>query len=121
MERLALTALLALAGTAQAYVEPPAFADQVRAGKLPPVEKRVPQKPLVVPLGEAGTSLGRYGGTLNTLAGQSRGTRLFTIYGYVRLLGYARNLNIVPDLLESLEVKDGRIFTMHLRRGHPWS
>jgi len=120
MKRLALVALLC-AGAAQAYVEPPAFVEQVRAGKLPPVDKRVPQKPLVVPLGEGGTSVGRYGGTLNTLAGRSRDTRLFTIYGYARLVGYDRNLNIVPDILESLEVKDGRVFTMHLRPGHRWS
>src|SRR4051812_50065756 len=96
MKRLALTALLALAGTAQAYVEPPAFAEQVRAGKLPPVDKRVPQKPLVVPLGEGGTSLGRYGGTLNTLAGRRRDTRLFTIYGYSRLGGHDPNPNNLP-------------------------
>ena len=52
---------------------------------------------------------------------RSRDTRLFTIYGYARLVGYDRNLNIVPDILESLEVKDGRMFTLHLRRGHRWS
>ena len=90
-------------------------------GKLPPVDKRLPQKPLVVTLGEAGTSIGAYGGTLNTLAGRSRDTRLFVIYGYARLAGYDRHLNIVPDILEALEVQEGRIFTLHLRKGHRWS
>lgn len=103
------------------YLEPPSLAEQVKAGRLPPVDKRVPLKPLVVPLGEAGTSIGNYGGTLNTLAGRSRDTRLFTIYGYARLVGYDRHLNIVPDILESLDVKEGRIFTLTLRRGHRWS
>ena len=100
---------------------PPALAEQVKAGKLPPIDKRLPQKPLVVPLGDAGTSLGRHGGTLNTLAGRSRDTRLFTIYGYARLVGYDRSLHIVPDILESLEVQQGRVFTFHLRHGHRWS
>src|SRR4051812_50131367 len=87
MKRLALVALLALAGGAQAYVEPPVFADQVRAGKLPPVEKRVPQKPLVVPLGEAGTSLGRYGGALQTPPRGSPGKRAFPNFRHSRARG----------------------------------
>ena len=121
MRRFALAALLAVASAAHAYVETPALAEQVRAGKLPPVDKRLPQKPLVVPLGEGGTTLGRPGGTLHTLAGRSRDTRLFAIYGYARLVGYDRSLKIVPDILESLEVQEGRTFTLHLRRGHRWS
>ena len=116
-----LLALLLFTTSAHAYLESPALADQVKAGRLPPVDKRLPLKPLVVPLGEAGTSIGTYGGTLNTLAGRSRDTRLFTIYGYARLVGYDRNLNIVPDILESVDVKEGRIFTLTLRRGHRWS
>src|SRR3970040_237515 len=76
---------------------------------------------MVLPLGEGGTALGRHGGTLNTLAGRSRDTRLFTIYGYARLVGYDRNFNLVPDLLQVLEVKEGRIFTLRLRRGPRWS
>ena len=113
--------LLVLVTPAWALVEPPSLVEQVSTGKLPPIEKRVPQKPLVVPLGENGTSLGRHGGTLNTLAGRSRDTRLFTIYGYARLVGYDRHLNIVPDILEAIEVQEGRIFTMRLRKGHRWS
>ncbi|MBI4123367.1 MAG: ABC transporter substrate-binding protein [Betaproteobacteria bacterium] len=103
------------------FIEPPALRNEVAAGKLPPLEKRLPQEPLVVPLDAAGTSLGHHGGTLHTLAGRSRDTRLFTIYGYARLVGYDRNFNLVPDLLQSLEVKEGRIFTLRLRKGHRWS
>jgi peptide/nickel transport system substrate-binding protein len=116
-----LLVLLVFASSAWAYVEPPTLAEQVKAGRLPPVDKRLPQKPLVVPLGEDGTSVGHYGGTLNTLGGRSRDTRLFTIYGYARLVGYDRHLKIVPDILESLDVQEGRIFTLHLRKGHRWS
>ena len=43
------------------------------------------------------------------------------VYGYSRLVGYDQNFNIVPDLLESIDVKDERVFTMKLRSGHRWS
>jgi peptide/nickel transport system substrate-binding protein len=116
-----LALLLPLLGFAADYVEPEALREDVKAGRLPPVEKRLPQTPMVVPVGENGTILGRHGGTLHTLAGRSRDTRLFTIYGYARLVGYDRRLELVPDLLQSVEVKEGRIFTLHLRKGHRWS
>jgi peptide/nickel transport system substrate-binding protein len=89
--------------------------DEVAAGKLPPVEKRLPQNPRVM------KAEGQHGGTLNSLAGRSRDTRLFTIYGYARLVTYTPELAIVPDIAESFEVKEGRIFTFKLRRGHRWS
>ena len=90
---------------------------EVKEGKLPPVDKRLPQQPLVV----KSETLGKYGGTLNTLVGRSRDTRMLAVYGYARLVGYDRQLNIVPDIVESYEVKDGRVFTFKLRRGHRWS
>ena len=102
-------------------IEPPSLQQEVAAGKLPPVAKRLPLSPLVLPVGESGTSLGQHGGTLHTLAGRSRDTRLFTIYGYARLVGYDRNFNLVPDLLERVDVQEGRIFTLRLRKGHRWS
>ena len=50
---LALTAGLsaALAQTA-AYQEAPQLTGLVKAGKLPPVEKRLPENPLIVPVVE---------------------------------------------------------------------
>ena len=115
-----LLLLLLWATQAWAFVEPPALRELVAEGKLPPVDKRLPQHPLVVQL-DAGAVPGQYGGTLNTLAGRARDTRLFAVYGYARLVVYDRHLNIVPDILESLDVKEGRIFTLHLRKGHRWS
>jgi peptide/nickel transport system substrate-binding protein len=102
------------------FIEPPAFADDVKAGKLPPVAKRLPETPLVVKF-EAGTEAGQYGGTLNMLIGRSRDVRMLVVYGYARLVGYDQNFNIVPDILESLDVKGERVFTMKLRKGHRWS
>ena len=54
--------LLALIGPAAAqtkFHEAPTLAEQVKAGKLPPVEKRLPSDPLVVPVVER---TGQYGG-----------------------------------------------------------
>jgi len=102
-----------------ALVETPMFKADVAAGKLPPVEKRLPQNPRVMPL--AGKVMGHHGGTVHSLAGRSRDTRLFTIYGYARLVGYQPDLRIVPDIAESFQVVEGRIFTFKLRKGHRWS
>ena len=118
--RLPLVLLLLWIGAARAQPEVPALEALVAAGKLPPVEKRLPLRPLVVPL-EEGEQLGKYGGTLTTLAGRARDTRLFTVYGYARLVVYDRHLNIVPDILERIDVQEDRVFTLHLRKGHRWS
>ena len=32
-----------------------------------------------------------------------------------------QKLELVPDILKEVEVEDGRIFTLHLRKGHRWS
>ena len=115
-----LSAFLFFVGEAAALVETPILKDDVAAGKLPPVEKRLPQNPRVMPL-EEGKTQGRHGGTLQSLAGRSRDTRLFTIYGYARLVVYTPELKIVPDLVESFEAVEGRSFTFKLRKGHRWS
>jgi len=115
----ALALLLALPGTVLSVtpVEPPMLRLEVGSGKLPPVQKRLPQQPLVVNV----ETPGKHGGTLNSLVGRSRDTRLLVVYGYARLVGYDTKLELVPDILESFEVKEGRIFTLKLRKGHRWS
>jgi peptide/nickel transport system substrate-binding protein len=102
-------------------LETPMFREEVAAGKLPPVAERVPQSPLVVNLDAVSARPGQHGGTLNMLIGRSRDVRMLVVYGYARLVGYDRKLNIVPDLLESVEVREGREFTLRLRKGHKWS
>jgi peptide/nickel transport system substrate-binding protein len=117
-----VTALLLLlsASSAFAFTETPMLKPEVAAGRLPPIEKRLPQNPRVMAL-EAGRVEGRHGGTLQSLAGRSRDTRLFTVYGYARLVTYTPDLKIVPDILESYEALEGRSFTFKLRKGHRWS
>ena len=108
------------AAAQEKFVEPPKFAEEIKAGKLPPAAQRLPETPLVVKLG-AGQEAGQYGGSLNMLIGRSRDVRMLVVYGYARLVGYDLNFNIVPDLLESIEAKGERVFTMKLRKGHRWS
>ena len=122
--RLALTALCACALTAaaaaQTYVETPMLTKAVAAGKLPSVDDRLPDTPLVTKL-DGKKLAGRHGGELRMLIGRSRELRLLVVYGYARLVGYNEKFDIVPDILESIDVVEDRIFTFHLRKGHKWS
>jgi peptide/nickel transport system substrate-binding protein len=117
---LAVSAAFAQAQT-PTMVETPYFEAKVAAGELPPVAERVPEHPLVVDLAASGKEPGRQGGTLRTLGGSAKDTRLMVIYGYARLVGYNPDFTLAPDLAESFEVEDDRVFTFHLRPGHKWS
>lgn len=110
-----LAAALALPAAAASLVETPSLSGDVGAKKLPPVDQRVPSPPLLL------QTTGKPGGVLRTLIGRSRDVRLLVVYGYARLVGYDTRLNIVPDIAQSLDVKEGRIFTIKLRQGHKWS
>ncbi len=119
MKRIGLALLLMTAGTAaQAGVrEAPMFQEEVAGGRLPNVEERVPLDMKVAVL----QTVGNPGGELRMLMAGPKDTRMMVVYGYARLVGYTPSLNIEPDILKSIEVEDGRIFTLHLRRGHKWS
>jgi peptide/nickel transport system substrate-binding protein len=104
-----------------AMKETPMFADQVKSGALPPVEKRIPQQPWVVKEFAGGDGPGQQGGQINTLIASARDTRLMTVYSYTRLIVYDDKFKLKPDILESYEEKDGREFTFKLRAGHKWS
>ncbi|MCB1744993.1 MAG: ABC transporter substrate-binding protein, partial [Gammaproteobacteria bacterium] len=93
----------------------------VDAGTLPPLAERLPDNPRVIDLAALGRSEGKYGGELRILMGSSKDIRMMTIYGYARLVVFNEKLELVPDILESFDVEEGRIFTLHLRPGHKWS
>ncbi len=114
---LPAAALILIAVAARAE-EVPWFADRVAAGELPAVAERLPDVPLVV---ADDRQTGDYGGDWNMLIGRSKDTRLLVVFGYARLVGYDRGFSLVPDILESFQVEDGRIFTFRLRAGHRWS
>jgi len=88
---------------------------------LPPVAERIPEEPLVLDLEAMGREIGRHGGDIHTLIGRAKDMRLINVWGYARLVGYDDNLSLQPDILESIDVEDGRVFTFHLRKGHKWS
>lgn len=109
--------LPALSGT---LIETPSLEALVANGKLPPVVDRLPQNPSVVSLtGEK--SIGKHSSSLRTLIGRSKDVRLLVVYGYARLVGYDEKYELVPDILQNIEVEEGRRFTLHLRPGHKWS
>jgi peptide/nickel transport system substrate-binding protein len=118
-----LAALLTLtfATIASAIDEPPLLQDAVKAGKLPPMEQRLPKVPLVVPLAEMKRTPGQYGGDMRMLMAKDRDIRMMVVYGYARLVGYDEKLAFQPDLLESFENVGDREFTFRLRPGHKWS
>lgn len=115
-----LPVLLALAPLHAAQAEVPFFEAAVRAGDLPPMDQRLPKNPLVVTPME-GQTLGKYGGELRTLIGNPSDVKLMFVNGYARLVGYTPDFEIRPDILESVTVEEGRIFTMKIRAGHKWS
>ncbi|PRD42444.1 peptide ABC transporter substrate-binding protein [Phyllobacterium phragmitis] len=101
--------------------EPAFFKTQLKFEKLPALADRLPKTPRIVNLSAKGRQPGRHGGTVRTLIGSQKDIRLMTIYGYTRLVGYDEKLNMIPDILESYEVRDERIFTFTIRDGHKWS
>ena len=110
----------ALPASAREMVEPPFLEEKLTAGELPPMAARLPDNPVVVKFG-GDREPGAYGGDLRMLMAKAKDIRMMTVYGYARLIGYNRDLELVPDILESIDVEEGRIFTMHLRVGHKWS
>ncbi|MBO0664154.1 ABC transporter substrate-binding protein [Jiella sp. CQZ9-1] len=105
---------------AQSPPEPPSLAAEVAKGELPPLVDRLPQDPRVLPV-DSPCRADQLGGTLNMLGGSAKDTRILPVFGYARLVGYDTRYRIVPDILKSFDVEQGRIFTFHLRPGMKWS
>ena len=101
--------------------ETPFFAEEVKKGLLPPIAERVPEQPRVIDLAALGREPGMPGGTLRMLIGDQREISLMTIYGYARLVIFDEKLQLAPDILDHYDVREARIFTFYLRRGHKWS
>jgi len=108
--------------TAEAFetIETPYWQAQVDSGELPPVQDRIPAEPQIVEF-TAGLEPGLHGGELRLLMGKQKDIRQLIVYGYARLVGYNPDLELKPDILKDIDIEEGRIFTLHLRRGHRWS
>ncbi len=112
-----LTALLCLPANAAI----PFFEKQVAAGTLPAMSDRLPANPYKVDFAAEGKTAGQYGGELRMLMGKNKDIGQITVYEYARLIGYGPDLKLRADILESVDVVEGRVFTLKIRAGHKWS
>jgi peptide/nickel transport system substrate-binding protein len=102
------------------FAEAPMLADQVKAGKLPPVEQRLPQEPLVLkPTNETG----KYGGVSRggfTGVGDRQGIQRMN---FDQLFFWdANGTRVVPNIASKWEFADeGKTLTVYLRKGMKWS
>jgi len=99
----------------------PFFEKQVAEGKLPPVNERLPDNPFVVDFAAENKIPGKYGGSMRMLMAKTKDIGQITVYEYARLIGYGPDLKLKADILESVDVSEGRVFTLKIRKGHKWS
>src|SRR5882724_4955931 len=103
------------------FQEAPGLAELVKAGKLPPVEQRVPAEPMVIkPL----RAVGKYGGTWRRgflgPGDSENGNRVRS--GDKLLFWDETGTKIVPSVAKGFEVsEDGKRTTLFLRKGMKWS
>ncbi len=103
------------------FAEAPMLAELVKAGKLPPVEQRVPKEPLVI---KPVHSIGRYGGTWRRgFTGPGDGENGNRIVSADKLLFWDyTGTKVVPSVARQwLLADDGKSVTLYLRKGHKWS
>ncbi|MGE0223737.1 MAG: ABC transporter substrate-binding protein [Acetobacteraceae bacterium] len=105
----------------KSFKEAPQLAAQVKAGKLPPVDQRLPSEPMVLkPL----RSVGIYGGTWRRgflgPGDRENGNRLRS--GDKLLFWNAAGTEIEPQVAKGYELSaDGKRTTIFLRKGMKWS
>lgn len=125
-----LTGVICLLGITSAlavkYNEAPMLRTRVAAGELPPVEERLPEEPLVLPVRD---KIGTYGGTVVCAGCRIPPVEGYHIGNYIgqTLLTYAWGLRdeqgtIVSNIAKGFEVsEDSTEFTVYLRKGLKWS
>ena len=104
------------------YNESPMTAALVAEGKLPPVEERLPEQPLVQLPFSTDKSIGKYGGTLqiNSWTPYMGPTSAEKQHFISAEKEYTQN--IFPNLAESFESPDGgKTWIITMRRGLKWS
>lgn len=106
---------------ASKYKEAPAVAEQVKAGKLPAVDQRLPVDPLVLTPVE---KVGKYGGTWRTfLRGGQDDAWLTRTIGYDYLVRWDREWKTVIPCISSAwkAAPDAKEYIFTLRKGMKWS
>jgi len=102
------------------YKEAPMLAELVKTGKLPPVDQRLPQVPLIVKPLEA---IGKYGGEWHSGTMERTGNDCRRNIGYEQLVRYSPDYkSVIPNIAESFKASDdGKEYTFVLRKGIKWS
>lgn len=96
------------------------LAELVKQGKLPPVDERLPEEPLVVtPIEE----VGQYGGTWHRAAVGPNDIQTPARLMYDNLVRWnIEGSEVIPNVAKSWEIsEDGTTFTFYLRPGMKWS
>ena len=97
--------------------------EAVRAGRLPPVEERLPPQPMVV---TPAHEIGRYGGTWHRMMRGSSDFHAYSRCAYEQMLRWratdSGGVEIGPGLVRDWQFTDGdRTLRLHLRHGLRWS
>jgi peptide/nickel transport system substrate-binding protein len=100
--------------------EAPMLAELVKAGKLPPVEERLPADPMIIPIEE---EIGVYGGTLRRFfIGPSDGSNWGRVVRGGFLCWNKANTQVIPQVAKSWQIsQDLKTYTFSLRKGMKWS
>ena len=107
--------------SASEYNEAPILAEMVKAGKLPPVEDRLPNEPLVLVPND---QIGKYGGTIRLTTMGSPSNYVINTYWLLETpimrtqTADGLYANVLRDFKESADYKE---FTFYLREGLKWS
>ena len=118
---LAPSILTVSAPATMEYNEAPMLKELVRQGKLPPIEERLPNNPLVVKPVE---KIGKYGGILHTILYNqpSDGMVLAMNHPSLTYLDTDDMLSVTPGLVEKWEyTEDFKTLTLQFREGVKWS
>ncbi len=105
---------------AGSYNEAPLLADMVAAGALPPVEERLPNEPLIIPVVE---EIGQYGGTLRRAFLGPGDHNNYTRVVYDALVRHAPDgSEVIPHIAAGWSSNgDFTQWTVRLRPGAKWS
>ncbi|HDY64733.1 MAG TPA: ABC transporter substrate-binding protein [Phycisphaerae bacterium] len=110
---------IAIAGK---YNEAPELAALVKAGKLPPVEQRLPAEPFVAHWSAKDGRTGKYGGILRLAVWDPEMTVPLGNSTSLIQAKHSYTVGLYPNLAKSYEMKDqGREWIIHLREHLKWS
>jgi peptide/nickel transport system substrate-binding protein len=112
------------------YNEAPMLTELVKAGKLPPLQERLPEEPFVVgpgvliPQEDLKFEIGQYGGTLRMAHPWTKwcGDTYILLREPLLSAPGLETKGIVGNIIKDVKVsKDRKIFTFYMRKGLKWS